>query len=133
MKRTELKRKTPLRSKVAGLLEKVRAPLKKRNAKRQARRRADDDVYGSYFRYVKSLPCSVRGEGQCFGEVTGHHLKTVGSGGKDAGNLVPLCYGHHREIHDFGAQAFDAKYFNSLPLHAKTLWADYQAGMEAES
>ena len=83
----------------------------------------DDKVYGSYFEHVKTFPCAVMGEGvECFGEVTGHHLKSVGSGGQDAGNLVPLCEGHHTEIHTSGLYDFDRKYFNDLKLYAKALW-----------
>jgi hypothetical protein len=108
-------------------------PIPKKNAKRKARRMADDKVYGSYFRYVKDFPCAVQGEGvECFGEVTGHHLKSVGSGGQDAGNLVPLCAGHHTEIHTIGMHDFDAKYFNDLKLMAKHLWARYRDAFGTE-
>lgn len=37
----------------------------------------------------------------CFGDVVGHHLTSKGAGGDDAPeNLIPLCFNHHRLIHD---------------------------------
>src|SRR5688572_27318572 len=76
------KRRTPMTAKKR---------MNKVNADRKAKRKADDLVYGSFFQWVKTHPCAAEGEGvECFGEVTAHHLKSVGSGGQDAGNLVPL-------------------------------------------
>lgn len=110
------------------------AGVPKRNAKRQAKRRAADDVYGSFFRYVATLPCAVMGEGDdCEGKVTGHHIKSVGAGGKDAGNLTPLCVRHHRMIHDIGPKRFDERFFNSMPLYAEMIWRRYCDGFESDN
>lgn len=92
---------------------------------------ADDRVYGSYFRYVKGFPCAVEGDrDECLGEITGHHLKSVGSGGQDAGNLAPLCAKHHTAIHTLGLYDFDRLYFNDLKLYAKALWDRYRESFE---
>lgn len=102
-------------------------PLPKKNAKRKAKRAADDHTYGSFYRYVKTLPCAVGGEGDpCFGEIHGHHVKSVGAGGRDAANLAPLCERHHRMIHDIGPKAFDARFFNDLKLYADAIWKRYR-------
>jgi hypothetical protein len=85
-----------------------------RNAKRQAKRQEADDVYGSYYRWVRDEsgePCAlVLGHGghRCgyYGDrrkMEAHHLKTVGSGGKDAANLVRICPLAHDLIHQHGA------------------------------
>jgi hypothetical protein len=47
----------------------------------------------------------------CFGQVTGHHVKSKGSGGSDTeDNLWPLCVKHHAEIHNLGVFTFCDKY-----------------------
>lgn len=57
----------------------------------------------------RNKPCIIN-KG-CFGEVAGHHLRTVGSGGGDvADNLIPLCQKHHTEIHAIGHYTFTNKY-----------------------
>lgn len=46
-------------------------------------------------------------------ETTGHHIKTRGAGGDDCEtNLMPLCFQHHREVHDKGMVEFAGKYHN---------------------
>ena len=43
--------------------------------------------------------------------VTGHHIKSVGSGGHDIeDNLLPLCMLHHNEIHTCGLKRFVERY-----------------------
>ena len=70
--------------------------------------------------YIRTLPCTVCHRYGC----EPHHVKTRGSGGKDwnpdgSGNLVPLCPGHHREIHTIGRLTFAEKYKLDLPAKAK--------------
>lgn len=102
-------------------------PVNAVNRKRKAKRAADDRVYGSYHRWVKQHPCAVKGEGSpCFGDVDGHHIRSVGAGGVDANNTVPLCRGHHTEWHTIGPKRFDEKYFNALPLYAEVLYARWR-------
>jgi predicted restriction endonuclease len=43
--------------------------------------------------------------------IVGHHVKSKGSGGDDEeGNILALCFKHHREVHDKGAKTFKKKY-----------------------
>ena len=46
------------------------------------------------------------------------HVKTVGSGGVDAENIVPLCHYHHVECHNIGILTFQEKYNIDLKLIA---------------
>ena len=46
----------------------------------------------------------------CNGLADGHHLRTIGAGGKDYGNEVPLCRAAHTEVHTSGLTRFEAKY-----------------------
>lgn len=40
-----------------------------------------------------------------------HHLKSRGSGGSNLEhNLMPVCWGHHTEVHTIGLQQFSIKY-----------------------
>lgn len=108
--------------------------IPKTNPKRKAKRAAEDVVYGSFFRYVRTLPCAVMGEGSpCIGAVDGHHMRSVGAGGQDAANTVPLCRGHHSEWHTIGPKRFDARYFNDLRMFAEILWRRYCEGFSQES
>ena len=72
-----------------------------RNRARQKRREEAGEVYGPYFKWMVGQPCEAA-NGHCvtWAPTVGHHVKTVGSGGKDAENLVPLCVLHHRMAHD---------------------------------
>jgi len=73
-----------------------------------------------YRAYVESLGCTCKASGKCFGRTVGHHCKTVGAGGKDEFNLVPLCYGVHHTggIHTMSEEKFEEMY--DLP-HLRSL------------
>lgn len=109
-----------------------RTPLNPVNRKRKAKRATEDQVYGSFHRWVKTHPCAIAGEHECIGPVDGHHLKSVGSGGVDAGNCVPLCRAAHTEIHTIGFERFNENYFNDLRLFAAHLWTAYRQGFDPE-
>lgn len=138
-----MKRGQPLRSDPAKLrawqdasrteLERT-GPLPKRNAKRKAKRAADDHTYGSFYRWVRdNHGCAVAGEGdECFGEIDGHHIRSVGAGGRDAANVSPLCRKHHTLWHTIGPKAFDARFFNDLRLYAEALWIRYCSLFDGE-
>lgn len=69
------------------------------------RRIVDRDLLDTYH----NMPCACRGP--CFGQVVGHHIKSKGSGGDDVPeNLIPLCTGHHMEIHSKGVQYMMVKH-----------------------
>ena len=127
MKRTPLARKTGLKAKVVSWWEKVRAPLPKTNKERRRRRREADEVYGSYHQWVSQQPCVLASypRSGCFGKITGHHLKSVGAGGRDADNEVSICAKHHVQLHTVGLARFEAVYECDLDLHAGALWSRY--------
>jgi len=62
-------------------------------------------TYGPEFQRVSSMDCCVCGKRGWWA----HHVKTTGSGGRDHGNLVPLCVEHHTEVHK-GQLTFEKKY-----------------------
>lgn len=70
--------------------------------------------YGEYHQYIKTLRCLLEHTGECLGPVTGHHVKSIGAGGQDEGNEIPLCVQHHTEIHTLGRKTFAKR--NGLDL-----------------
>ncbi len=57
--------------------------------------------------YLK-MPCIVCGS---YNSVSGHHIRSKGSGGPDIKeNLIPLCLNHHTEVHQIAMVAFCQKY-----------------------
>jgi hypothetical protein len=103
MKRTPLKRKTPLRS--TGKLK--RTPLAPVNRKRKAKEW--ERAYGSEerVRWIQYLPSVVSGQTPC----ENAHVKTGGTGRKaDACWIVPLTTAEHRELHDCGPETFQARH-----------------------
>ena len=57
---------------------------------------------------IRKLPCIVKNS-ECFGSIVAHHTDTVGSGGSDK-DAVPICVGHHTELHFIGRDTFQEKY-----------------------
>jgi hypothetical protein len=112
MKRSAIKSKTPLRAKSQPARK---APLKKVNRKRAARRRAED--FGPQAELCRRLPCcscdamlfrtvlARRRPGWPFDPVDPHHEPTRARGGKDHDTL-PLCRPCHRRRHDRGPKTF---------------------------
>lgn len=96
MKRTELRRKKP---------------VKKRNAKRQAAnfaRAYDEDKVA----WLKFEPCAVSG---MRGNIDCAHVRNGGMGRKaDAKWLIPLAGELHRELHRIGRASFEAKWMVDL-------------------
>jgi hypothetical protein len=111
-----------------------RTPLKQRSRLRpfgrvRKRRQAKGDVYGPYHRFVGTLRSCIVGRSPaiyCFvSTVAGHHLKTVGAGGRDYGNEVPLCASHHSLLHRIGPSRFEQLYGLNLEAEAelvRQLW-----------
>ncbi len=87
MKRSPLKRKTPLR---------------RRNEERIARRRERD--FGELAEFVRGLPCCACGD---HAPSDPAHIKSRGAGGHawnedGTGNIIPLCRACHTEQHSSG-------------------------------
>lgn len=93
MKRTQLKRKTPLR---------------KVNPKRRAKRKAEQ--FAAQAELCRRLPCAACGRP---GPSDPAHVISRGAGGKDRGNVIPLCksdpgtgyVGCHEDQHQRGWEA----------------------------
>lgn len=60
-----------------------------------------EEVYGPIFKACRHMPCILRShpDHDCWGYVTGHHVKRVGAGGKDENNVVPVCVHLHNLVH----------------------------------
>ena len=89
-----------------------------------------EGVYGEYFDWVRGRPCLcafAEVGPNCFGGTVGHHVKTVGAGGKDERNLVALCVVHHTEVHGIGRRTFEDKYGVDLDIEADNLWCKWRA------
>jgi hypothetical protein len=101
MKRTALKRKTPLPPR------KSRIPRVNRQRKSKNWTRA----YGSVERvqFVAALPCAVL---MCLEAVSENaHIIPGGTGRRaDAKYIIPLCTFHHRQIHTIGRASFERAY-----------------------
>jgi hypothetical protein len=104
---------------------KRRKPLRS-NPERKARVRGDE-VYGSYHWWIKNWPCLFFDRGECSGSISGHHVKSVGSGGRDARNEVPLCAYHHRLGDDIGWKSFQKRMKTDLKIAAEWYWRLYNS------
>lgn len=95
----------------------------------RSKRRIDDEgrkvVYGPIFEAVSKLPCMICSNP----EGPAHHVTTVGAGGKDKENLVPLCPKHHNEVHTIGTQSFEDKYNVDLEKEAKQYYERAKDGV----
>lgn len=91
MKRTPLKRKTPL------------ARTSQLPARRATPRRSERVEDPAYVAAVHDLPCCARDLSPCDGPIEADHAaKKVGGGRKsDDTGCIPLCSHHHRQRHDF--------------------------------
>lgn len=103
-------------------------PLPFSNPKRKAKRKAEGEVYGPGWTWIsENLPCAVRvhPDHRCIGKGPAHHLKTVGSGGKDEENCVPACIQFHTECHA-SEKKVEARYGLDLKGIAVEAWAQYR-------
>lgn len=95
-----------------------RNAIRKVNRERQARRAREDRVYGSYHRWIGTWPCLLA-NASCWGTVAGHHVRSVGAGGEDYANEIPLCTFHHGVIEAKGRLTFEARYGLDLEAVAR--------------
>lgn len=60
-----------------------------------------EQVYGWIWREVSRLPCVAKDhpDHSCGPPGPGHHVKSVGSGGRDFMNVIPCCYPLHLMCH----------------------------------
>lgn len=61
----------------------------------------EEQIYGVIYEVAKKMPCCLarHPKHKCQGDVTGHHMKSVGSGGVDFMNVVPVCWALHQLVH----------------------------------
>lgn len=121
MKRTELKRGKPLSKGTKPLKRETplrqKRPTKQTGGPKRKHVRSRPGVYGPLHRWTRTLPCLLMGA-ECEGEITSHHVKTVGSGGVDEDNTTPLCLKHHRQVHRIGCETFQRRYAINLAEEA---------------
>lgn len=96
-------------------------PMARFNAEKRARRMSEDRVYGSLHFFTKRLPCVLADvpDHVCdfYPNLSGcesHHVRSVGSGGEDENNTVPLCGAAHDEVHRLGLTTWCEKYGRDL-------------------
>jgi len=77
-------------------------------------------TYSAAFFIIAGMECCVPGCTKQSGPPD--HVKTVGSGGKDRKNLIPVCYKHHTERHNKGRKTFEDKYGIELAQIAEETW-----------
>lgn len=82
----------------------------------EAENEDDPTVYGPYHQWIKEQPCWLHNhpDHECLGVVTGHHLKTVGSGGVDWRNEIPACVRLHDQVHVEGWSKIEVRYSVTL-------------------
>lgn len=133
MKRTPLRRKTPLRAPSRPMKRAGRIKRKTRlQAKGGARFKGLRDK--EYREWIRGQRCIVVNYAQLWPEgiprycylVEPDHVKTRGAGGGDRGNLVPCCAIHHRERHTIGIRSFEEKYGFKLAAIAAELAQRYE-------
>jgi len=81
--------------------------------------------YGEYHSWIKTLNCLLVHRGECFGAVTGHHVKSIGAGGHDECNEIPLCMKHHTDIHTLGRKTFAERNHLDLRCECERLHRSY--------
>ena len=96
----------------------------------------EDNQYGKvnlkYREWVRRLPC-LCGLG-CYGYVYAHHVRSKGAGGKDEGNLVPLCNRHHvHGVHQVGRKTFERSFDINLKAEAERIWDVYKKNVHGAS
>lgn len=96
-------------------------------------RRHDDTgfkhTYGPEWLRVSSMRCCVCDRKPWWA----HHVKTVGSGGRDIGNVVPLCMECHTTIEQIGRVRFEERHQIDLGSTAKAIGvhSPYASGEES--
>lgn len=85
----------------------------------------------SFLKYIRSLNCLVAEDWghECIGKIHAHHVRSRGAGGGDEANVVPLCFYHHRRVHDMGRLTFQKHYVTNFKLMAHEIHYDYQRSL----
>lgn len=95
MKRTALKRKTPMPGALKPMERSAKRLRSVRRKKTEHARPVVDDGFGEpYLAFVRTQPCCMAHIGGCWGQVVGHHHRK-GEHMRVHKKAVPLCYMHH--------------------------------------
>lgn len=80
---------------------KRRTRLRQRNPERARKLKAK--AFGKQAKLCRRSPCLVCGKRPS----DPAHVRSRGAGGRDRGNVIPLCRDHHREQHQHGWAALE--------------------------
>lgn len=115
MKRTPLRRKSPMRSRP--MSSSTPKPSKKRKSPKRKTKYAQRERDFDYMGWVKTRPCLLRTIGPCSGVVEADHAGERGLGQKAPDNTcIPLCSSHHLDRHACTG------FFRGLPRDWKRRW-----------
>jgi hypothetical protein len=88
--------------------------------------REETDVNPKHLAWIRKLVCVSNGS-DCQGPLHAHHVRAntgAATGFKPADRwCVPICGGHHRELHQHGARTYEIKYSVDLRSMAMKLAA----------
>lgn len=127
MKRTALHRHAQLQR---------HAYLRAVNPARKAKRREAGEVYGPGYLWMTRQPCILRSrpDHRCAWsqdrQPEAHHVKSVGAGGRDAEDTVPVCHVAHDALHSMGPETFERRHNVSLTTLARDWWIRYRSSQE---
>ena len=86
-------------------------------------------VNPQYRDWIREKPCMVSHPDHLHvGMTQACHVKSRGAGGKDEGNMVPLCASAHtgpKGQHTIGIKTFQKMYDIDMKAKAAALWAEY--------
>lgn len=107
-----------------------RSPLPKVNRRRKAKRKAEAKIYGPYYVRIANLPSCVGQRGaaphRCIyfddRRPEAHHLKKVGSGGRDASNCLDVCHGMHDRFESQPLSRIEEETGLDMRAEAARLW-----------
>lgn len=133
LKKTPLRRKTPLKSKVVSWWEKVRKVLPKQNVKRAKKAKEEDFGPPGFVEFVHRQGCVVARQARtfegCLGPIQVAHVRSRGAGGSWR-DTVPLCLGHHREQHSIGVKTFAKRHCLDLEFWAGIICHEWDLKQE---
>jgi hypothetical protein len=84
-----------------------------------------DGIYGEFHEWISSQTCHLEYSGDCLNPVKGHHIHSVGAGGVDKENEIPLCVRHHAMIHAKGVKTFARRWALDLEAVAREYYDQY--------
>lgn len=106
------------------------SPVSDKKQRNRRDRKGRKHTYGPYFKWVSAQPCIVCGT---VDGAPADHYKTVGSGGRDKANLIPVCVDHqdrHTKGLDTWIEHYDLTHEEVL-IHMLKLWERYDAKTNA--